>query len=1361
MLTSLLLRTLLALLPAVPALAVGPNIYGPQVQQCDGTYATGTTTRKSSPQIKVPIQTNAGLRVGQQPASYRANAGLGLWRFNGSYTKAGGTCDSIGLTRIMSWNYKQLDPEGGVWATYGRCTYAATALVQYVDSCGPSGTGPCTGRCSDNYAETCAIALDCAGWPGVTCDALRCSNGAACNTDDIYYTGCAAGQVNSWPMPLNSGLADYPEIAPVPTAGVPVAACPATHDTMAAQPASVNLAAGKFSGALTLDGAHSVVLESTATLQLGPHYSLSAWINTASGGTILSHDDGGKYWGFGVTAGGALQRFDSRDTALPTSSKGSGLLTGTWRHVAVVRWDNDSWNYYIDGVQVGSESAVYALYFGTPFTTRAYIGSRNGATRFTGQIDDLRIWRYAMTSNEVAAEYISTLHNFSANGGTSYAYQFRGVTGTDNPAYNPVASNADVVTVYYEPPVQADITTSHKYVFIAQDTNGEVTSLPVYTVSVDKTPPSKPTLAGSAMSTSDIEWSWSTPASFCGPPEDPNAHYTLIDPSNGTSILSVLHPTFSITENYGADPPNRIHCRVLSATDLYGTSPLADGVTTYTLAAQPANLTATAISTGSTLLTWSNQNNPSYTRNELEYTATLGFGGTVVTLASINDNFNGSYRGVSGLSPGTTYYVRLRAKNGRHTDAYGTQYTDYATLYSVPTGSFTTLPPTPNLTAAAESTGSVRWDWTSVPGAWGYKIYSPTDGLLLDTPALFFTSGTLSVNTPYSLSIEAYGRYGTSGPRSAPVPIYTLAKTPTNPVVATYSTNSVTVSWDPNENGPLTYYEVVAATNADFARALSTTGVTATTAAIEDLFPLTTYYFKVRAVSGGGVATPFVPGTPLKAATYPNPAIGVSSAPAAPYTLEPDLIGVWHFDENAGTSASDGSVTANNGVLTCLAAACTSTPTFASGPPNLGSGVSFPGMTDSLVRIPANAAYNFAGDITVSAWVKPATAAQPNGAGIAAKGTGGSEDFALDLSGGRFRFIFLSNRTVSSTMTLTAGSWAHVAGVYSSAAGGTLKIYVNGALSATTAGVGLRSWTNTPVTVGSRQSVAGSFDLPFSGSVDEVRIHSYAMTDAQVLSQYRMTLPSIYTPPSNVTGVSLELPPNAFTAGQAFIFVSPDPVNEPVRPGTSLIETGLTVMPTGQRFIQGSLVEIVPIVDGTPYTGLLGSPATVYIDYPDADGDGVLDGTVPPIHASTLQAYVFEPSVLRWDPLPTTPDMANSRVAALTRHFSIFGLFGAQVYGNSLREVRIYPVPWQIRSGGRFDAPNLVFDRLPTDGVIRIYSLAGEKIVEMSFGPSGQGKAQWNGTNYVGTPVASGVYLTHIKSSTDGAERILKFVIER
>ncbi|MBI5882608.1 MAG: fibronectin type III domain-containing protein [Elusimicrobia bacterium] len=1590
MLTGLLFRLLLAGLPAAPSLAAGgPTIYSPQVQQCDGNFQTGTTTRKITPRIRVPIRSTVGLRVGRQPTSYNSSNSLGLWRFNGSYPRSqendcsvvpdvvnewddagaadapwavgagaslvypgsgdfiyafrgngvtsfarysisGNSWDDAGVadapwgvgaggalvypnsgdkiyalsgnnsvsfaTYSISGNVwgsaadapwtvgtggslvypgsgdfiyafrgngvasfarysisgnswsdaAATDPpawtvtnvsglvypgsgnfiyalEGAVGNTFSRYSIsgnswddAGVADAPWTLSWGGSIVYPGSGdyifalrgtntqsfarysisgnSWDDNTVTDAPWTVETGGalvYPGsgkyiyafrgnavssfarYSSSAKRMSSWRYLYTDPeglvtatmgrCTYTAYSASTVtagcpaNLAPMDLDAAIPAAPLIAPIP-----LASCPTSTQSLADQPTPVNFPAGLHSEAVSLDGAHSVVLETTSTLVIPVTYSLSAWVRTSAGGSqrILSHQDGSKYWGFGLN-GGALRRFDSRESAGNQDiSIGSGLNDNAWHHVTVVRWNNSSWRYFIDGLFVGGTAANNAGIFSSAFTAMAYIGSYiAGSEFFNGTIDDLRLWEVALLDDEVAAEYNSTLHRYSTDGST-YTYLFRNPTGANNDAFNPPASDDTTSLVFYEPQtINYSDAPNHRFVFIAENNGGYLTSSYPFNLTVDRSPPSKPALSGNPQSTSSIEWSWSVPDSFCVPPESASS-YTLVNRTTGAEIISVFHPTLSITESFGGEPPNQIHGRGLYAKDLHGASPISDGATAYTHAAAPAFVTtafdANSISTGSVLLRWLASNNPTYTRYEVEQTLTPGFGGSVATLASISDNLTADRLGVSGLSPGTTYYARVRAKNGRHTDSYGSQLTSYGTT------DYTTLPAVPALMAAALSTGSVRWDWSSVTGAFGYKLYSSTNGLMIDTPTLFYSSGTLSTNTAYGASVEAYGRNPLlPGGRSPLVYVFTLATSPVGIAITEVSTNYVVMSWNPNGNPPGTYYEVVAATNSSFQKALSTTGVIGTSVLIDDLFPLTTYYFRMRTVSNGGLTTEFLPQTPLKAATYPNPFVSVSSGPVSPYVLQAGLVGLWHLDESAGTTASDASLTVNNGALTCLASACASTPTFTTGPSNMGNSVTFRGQADSLVRIPAHAAYNFAGDITVSAWVNPATLNQSNGAGIAAKGAGGSEDFSLDAAAGKYRFMFSANKTVSSTMTITAGAWTHLTGIYSSAAGGTLKILVNGVLSAATSGHGARPTTNTPVTIGSRQSGAGTFDLSFSGSVDEVRLYSYAMTDDQVLADYRAAFPTAYVPASNVTGVSLELPANAFTTGQPFIFISPDPVNQPVRPGTSLIEIGLTAMPTGQRFIEDSLVEIVPIIDGVPFTGLLGSQATVYISYPDTDGDGVLDGTNPPIHASTLRAFVFEPSVLRWEPLATTVDPANSRVAALTPHFSIFGLFGAQVYGNSLAEVRVYPVPWQIRSGGRFDAANLVFDRLPTDGLIRIYSLAGEKIVELGFGTSGQGRALWNGSNFAGQPAASGVYLAHIKSATDGATKILKFVVER
>src|SRR5262249_18283770 len=151
-------------------------------------------------------------------------------------------------------------------------------------------------------------------------------------------------------------------------------------------------------------------------------------------------------------------------------------------------------------------------------------------------------------------------------------------------------------------------------------------------------------------------------------------------------------------------------------------------------------------------------------------------------------------------------------------------------------------------------------------------------------------------------------------------------------------------------------------------------------------------------------------------------------------------------------------------------------------------------------------------------------------------------------------------------------------------------------------------------------------------------------------------------------------------------------------------------LPGGLTMVPSSLIEVVPIVGGLPFTTNLGSSATLSIPYTDSNGDNIIDGTNPPLAASKAVMYTLNTTVNRWEQLPASVDPGNKRVTGLTPHFSVFALFAPVTVGSDVSGVRAYPVPWKPGSGGSFDGPGVTFDNLPASGSIRILDLAGRKI---------------------------------------------------
>jgi hypothetical protein len=1111
--------------------------------------------------------------------------------------------------------------------------------------------------------------------------------------------------------------------------------------------AASTLNAARFNNMATSAGSPRVAISTQQTIDwdLGPTYTLSAWVRGAGGGRILTVDGtNGKFWTLGVTAGGALRHRDSRDTGLTDTSRGSGLTDGGWHLLHVTRSNGATRNFFIDGRFVGSAVATTTNSFTAhPILSSAAIGGlATGGEYYTGDIDEVRVLTVALSTDDVQLEYNATAHKYSSNAGVTFST----VAGSYTPVTPPTRTYGPVTYV----PGEA-WTANSRWVFMSQSTFSATTLSTTFSVNRDNSPPTPPaTFGGSPTTTNDVTWTWSAPTTFCGPPTSA-VTYTLVDPQTGLDVNPpgpLAHPTFTVGENF-AGGPNQLKSRAIKSADTWGTSILSAAATVYTLAAVPTGLSFSAISTGSFTVSWNANGNPAYTRFEVSYSPD-NFASVITTPVALGADFNGTSVSVGSLSNGTTYFVRVRAYNGRSSDFFGGAPTAFLT------GQLVTNPGAPVLSATPLSNSSIRYDWTAVPGATGYTLYGAGGAPVLYVgAALTFTSATLSVNSSYGAEVEAITPSGPGARGSAFA--FTHANAPTTPSAPFINTTSITWAWAANGNPGYTFYELNVATDAAFSAVIATVPANATQATVSSLLPGTTYYARVRAISGSQNLTAYQ----LFAATVTNVNTGITQNPTGgtPYALPLNLAGQWHFDESTGATTADLSGNANVAYLTCLSAGCVSTPTFTAGPPGLGTAASINGVDHGLVRVPDAAAFNFAGDVTVVAWAYPTTTAQPNGAGIVVRGNGGAEDWALEVSGQRFRFMPHPGAILTATTTIPANAWTHLIGSYD-AATGSATLYINGRLSATTLGVPARNNFAHDISIGNRQSAAASYDRGFIGRVDGVRLFSRDFTAAEALAEYASNAVSTVSASPPNDRVQVGFPPAAFGA-PAVIYVSANPAAAPIRVSPAALDAGLSSPPEALTFVPNTLVEIVPVVGGQPFTQDLGSSATVSIAYDDDNGDNIIDGTAPPLPASGIRMYTLNTTVNRWELLPTTLDTANKRAVGVTPHFSVFGLFAPSTIGSSLSQVRAYPIPWKPGSVGMFDAAGVTFDRLPADGSVTILSAAGEEVAEFRFTGALAGRVVWDGRNNSGRRVASGVYYARVKSDSDNATALLRIAIER
>ncbi|TPW21422.1 MAG: hypothetical protein FD126_709, partial [Elusimicrobia bacterium] len=227
------------------------------------------------------------------------------------------------------------------------------------------------------------------------------------------------------------------------------------------------------------------------------------------------------------------------------------------------------------------------------------------------------------------------------------------------------------------------------------------------------------------------------------------------------------------------------------------------------------------------------------------------------------------------------------------------------------------------------------------------------------------------------------------------------------------------------------------------------------------------------------------------------------------------------------------------------------------------------------------------------------------------------------------------------------------------------------------------------------------------------------------------------------------LPPASLSGARATLSVVQNPANTPAAPAAA---SGI-----------GAALEIT--LDSGQTSLSNGQTAAVSFEYPDANGDGVVDGTG--VRADRLKMFTYDAVAGKWVREFATSLNASSRtITGRTPHFSFFALFAPAAAG--LSDFRIYPSPYKPGGGnadeGRpFSAgdPNsgIVFDNLPADVDVEVFAVTGQRVTRFSQ-RGGTGRVQWDVRNEDGRDVASGVYVAVVSSPGQSAV-VGKFAVIR
>ncbi|MBI2580281.1 hypothetical protein HYV85_00555 [Candidatus Woesearchaeota archaeon] len=236
------------------------------------------------------------------------------------------------------------------------------------------------------------------------------------------------------------------------------------------------------------------------------------------------------------------------------------------------------------------------------------------------------------------------------------------------------------------------------------------------------------------------------------------------------------------------------------------------------------------------------------------------------------------------------------------------------------------------------------------------------------------------------------------------------------------------------------------------------------------------------------------------------------------------LVGYWRFEDDGDTNASDFSSYNNNGTLVnfgCLAADCNLTggaTRVASGfvsSGKRGKALAFDGDGD-YVNVSNSASFNVE-NFTIEMWFNPKDADGFTNTLLNRHAqTTGDGHWWLHTDLTEFQFGYSNSSTtpqVSLASTFSKDVWAHIAVTFSRATG-NVTLYKNGAFTSTNISYNMLNTTSGDLYIGSYQGIAS---YSFNGTIDEVKIWNRALNETEINASYSA---GTYRYSKNFTGLS-------------------------------------------------------------------------------------------------------------------------------------------------------------------------------------------------------------------------------------------------
>ncbi len=425
-------------------------------------------------------------------------------------------------------------------------------------------------------------------------------------------------------------------------------------------------------------------------------------------------------------------------------------------------------------------------------------------------------------SSAVATSSQTTLSWASSNGATAYDISY----GTTSGNYTTTLTNKT------SPFAVTGLTNGTTYYFkvIAKNATGNLDSSNEVSSSPNAVPTVPSSLTGTATH-NQVALSWGASAG-AGP-----ITYNVYRSSTSGSYTSALATSISSTTYTDTTVSDgTIYYYIVTATNVGG-----DSNDSNEFDAEPINnfsLSTLSTASTSTDLVWGSATGAS--SYDIQYGTTSG---TYIT--TLSNQSSGAT--ISSLTPGTTYYFKVNAKNTHHGSVMSSNE-----LSGTPVSGFAITGLNQN------GAGSASLSWSSSAGSTSYDVkYGTSSGsysTTLTNQSSPITVSGLSANQTYYFIVTANNGSGSLNSSESSVTTLALPSSPTS-LAATNSSGTIDLTWN-SVAGPGTIsYSVYRSTTSGTYGAALATGLSSASYTDSTVSNGTVYYYKVSANNLSGEST--------------------------------------------------------------------------------------------------------------------------------------------------------------------------------------------------------------------------------------------------------------------------------------------------------------------------------------------------------------------------------------------------------------------------------------------------------------------------------------------------------------------------